>query len=98
MNNYIVIILKKRIGGNYAPLLDDFSLESSENLNSIFLRINSADSIAFKLIICSVIFLPIPTNHHFEAILLENVKIKINNFGKIAHYRLICQHGSLSNH
>ncbi len=59
----IVIILKKRMGGKYAPLLDDFALESSENLNSIFLRINSADSIFFKLIIGSVIFCPMPTNH-----------------------------------
>ncbi len=51
INNNIVIILKKRIGGKYATLLGDFVLESSENLNSIFLRLNSADSIAFKLII-----------------------------------------------
>ncbi len=57
MNNYVVIILKKIKSGKYATLLDDFALESSENLNSIFLRINSADSIAFKLIICSVIFM-----------------------------------------
>ncbi len=44
-------------------LLDDFALEYSGNLNSIFLRIISADSIAFKRIICAVIFCPMPTNH-----------------------------------
>ncbi len=44
-------------------MLDDFALESSENLNSMFLRINSADSIAYKRIICAVIFCPMPTNH-----------------------------------
>ncbi len=48
INNYIVIILKKIIGGKYATLLDDFALESSENLTSIFLRINSAESIAIQ--------------------------------------------------
>ncbi len=42
------VIIKKRIGGKYATLLGDFALESSEKLNLIFLKINSADCIAFK--------------------------------------------------
>ncbi len=45
MINNIVIIIKKRIGGKYAKLPDDLALESSENFNSIFLKINFA---AFK--------------------------------------------------
>ncbi len=49
-------------------MLDDFALESSENLNSIFFRINSfAQSffVRFQQII-----------YHFEGILMENVKIE----------------------
>ncbi len=71
-----------------------------QKTNSIFLRINSADSIALKLIVCAVIFFVRCQQiiYHFEGILMENVKIKRNNFEKYAHYRLICQHGSLSNH
>ncbi len=44
----IVIIIKKGSGGNYLMLLGDFALEPSENFNSIFLKIEFADSIDFK--------------------------------------------------
>ncbi len=43
MINNIVIIINKRIGGKYETLLGDFAVESSENFNGIFLKINSAD-------------------------------------------------------
>ncbi len=56
--NNIVIISEKRIGGNYGTLLGDFALESSENFNSIFLKINSADWPS-----SSVIVGLIPTSH-----------------------------------
>ncbi len=35
-NGYIVMIIKKRIGGIDAPLLGDFALEPSANFNSVF--------------------------------------------------------------
>ncbi len=62
----------------------------NKKVHSHYLRVGS---IAFKLIICLVIFCPIPTNHMYFNGKCENKK----NIKKIAHYRLICQHGSLSN-
>ncbi len=62
INNYIVIILKKRIGGKYVTF-HDFFFCNLQKTSTLFLSINSADSIAFKLIICAVIFCPMPTNH-----------------------------------
>ncbi len=98
INNNVVIILKKIIGGKCATLLGDFALESSENLiflNQLWYRLQTHN-------LLSIFLSDSNKSYHFEGILMENVKI--NNFGKIAHYQLICQHGSrthtgsISNH
>ncbi len=81
MINNIVIIIKKIIGGKYAMLLGDFALESSENFNSIFLKINSAASIAFKTVVAQSFFVWFQqVIYHFEGILMKNVKLKITIF------------------
>ncbi len=43
-----LIIIKKITGGKHSTLLGDFALEPSEHFNSIFLRIEFADSVNFK--------------------------------------------------
>ncbi len=64
---------------NFLPLVWTKASELSDfpgvntPLNLIIIRINSADSIALKLIICSVIFLSDSSkSYNFEGILMEN--------------------------
>ncbi len=68
----LVMIIKKRKGGGGVMLLDNFALEPSGNLKSVFLKIDFADFIDFER---SHFVSKSKNSYNFEGILMDNVTI-----------------------